>query len=106
MNQAYPLGVRIVLLSATALSTSAVLSLPPIHSYTQSLIPESYHLIPAVSKEWYSDYETYTRLTYINDNSNAQIGIMLEFARKLIQNSEDLKPEVVHAINQHFWELF
>ncbi len=88
------------------IATSIAFSLSMIPVDQQNLVPSMNYDLPVDQRESWDYGFTKMGENFAVDSFDKKIDIVSSFASKLLRESEELKPEVVSAINKNFWDLF
>ena len=102
--------INIILLSSLSGSTVGV-ALP--YENVENLIPQSnievtvQNKFPNISNLLIDgDSNNYSLLSYVRYDNENNINAILQFSKRIIENSKDIDAEFVEIVNQNFWELF
>lgn len=89
------------------IATSLAFTLTTALYVQQNILPSGNYDIPMEKKQTWEDNYGFVNLT---DASTAKLiekaEILKSFAQKMLEESEDLNPEIVSLINKNFWDMF
>ena len=89
------------------IATSLAFTLSTALYVQQNILPSGNYDIPMEKKKTWEDNYGFVSLT---DASTVKLiqkaEILKSFALKMLEQSEDLNPEIVSLVNKNFWDMF